>query len=94
MGVRVTRPLCDCSHCQIDRDRGRRQYVAKWPDGDDYYGANFEWMKAPRALAMVFGVRHAARLTGRLKVLLVPGQYKGRMTLAKCRATWFWPPRI
>jgi hypothetical protein len=34
---------------------------------------------------MVFGVRHAAKLTGRFKVLLVPGQYKGGLTLAKCR---------
>lgn len=81
----MSRPLCDCSHCQIDRERGRRQYVAKWLDSDDYYGANMEWMRAPRALAMVFGVRHAARLVGRFKVLLVPGQYRDWKTLAKCR---------
>lgn len=53
-------PLCPCVSCEIDREKGRKQYRLRFADGSYYSpivgGGD---IKATRAHAPIVGERHA-----------------------------------
>ncbi len=53
----VKRPECQCVSCEVDREKGRPQYVVHWPDGR-FYNPDAPRYSTTKTKAMAFGQRH------------------------------------